>query len=96
MSLNIVSCGVSVYPPGLYVYKYQMQKGIKSRDCITEPLRCGQTLGMESGYIEDFQINVTSEDPLFLKNSGRPGDTGWCYNDEDSEPRFQVKTPSNS
>ena len=45
---------------------------------------------MESGYIEDFQLTVNSEDALFLKNSGRPGDIGWCYTDDDMNPIFQV------
>ena len=49
---------------------------------------------MESGYIEDFQLSVTTEDPFFLKDSGRPGDTGWCYNENDWNPRFQVHVKS--
>ena len=46
---------------------------------------------MESGYIEDFQLTATSEDELFPKNNGRPGNTGWCYMDQDMNPYFQVK-----
>ena len=45
---------------------------------------------MENGFIEDFQLKVSTEDALYLKDSGRPGGTGWCYKDEDKSPFFKV------
>ena len=45
---------------------------------------------MENGFIEDFQLKATSEDAIFLKNNGRPGDLGWCYTAVDWDPYFQV------
>ena len=46
--------------------------------CISVAVNCQQSLGMEDGYIEDFQISSWSETDVNPIKKGRLGDTGWC------------------
>ena len=46
--------------------------------CISVAVNCQQSLGMEDGYIEDFQISSWSETDVNPSKKGRLGDIGWC------------------
>ncbi|XP_069142287.1 uncharacterized protein [Argopecten irradians] len=55
--------------------------------------RCGQTMGMISGDLFDYQINSSSNfDVTVNANDGRLllPETGWCPSDEDIRPWFLV------
>ena len=47
-------------------------------------------MGMGDGFIEDFQISVSSEDPEYRSSAARPGEVGWCSDVNDFNPYFQV------
>ena len=51
---------------------------------------CQQSLGMEDGYIEDFQITSSSELFKHPRSSGRLGRDGWCAGETDMKPYIQV------
>ena len=50
--------------------------------------RCGQFLGMRDGYIEDFQLQSSSEDPEYPARKGRPGNDGWCPTEDHAGDLF--------
>ena len=62
---------------------YFMKYHITNSSFVTDLQTCGQVLGMRDGFIEDFQIWSSSEEPDFPSQKGRPGDVGWCPNIED-------------
>ena len=55
-------------------------------------MSCQQSLGMEDGYIEDFQITSSSELFTHPSSNGRFGRGGWCGNETDVTPYIQVCT----
>ena len=71
-----------------YDRKNVMKYHIKNSSVITDSQTCGHVLGMRDGFIEDFQIWSSSEEPAFPSQKGRPGDVGWCPNIEDVETYF--------
>ena len=43
---------------------------------------------MRDGYIEDFQLQSSSEDPEYPARKGRPGNDGWCPTEDHAGDLF--------
>ena len=57
---------------------------------IAEPTTCGQEMGLRDGFIEDFQLSSSTEDPQYPNSAVRQGGSGWCSDIDEENPYFQV------
>ena len=60
------------------------------RFILSAPSTCHQSLGMEDGYIEDFQITSSSAMLKHPASAVRSGELGWAPTENDTSAFIQV------
>ena len=52
--------------------------------------RCHQSMGLEDGFLEDFQIKTESERILVPDSAGGKGNYGWCTSGGNNSLKISV------